>query len=210
MDTGPDRGNTLVKVKLYIEGGGDSALLRSECRRGFRKLFERAGFAGRMPAIKASGGRTAAFDDFKTAMQARTQDELPVLLVDSEGPVSKEAWDHLKDRDKWSRPDDATDDQAQLMVQCMETWCVADRAALKKFFEPGLRDNALPPDRDLEHRGKDSVQDDLANATKDCGDRRAYRKGKRSFDMLATLDPETLRARLPHFRRLCETLEKYL
>lgn len=31
-------------VKIYVEGGGDSSSLKSECREAFSKLIQNAGF----------------------------------------------------------------------------------------------------------------------------------------------------------------------
>jgi len=199
-----------VKVKLYIEGGGQSRSLHIKCREGFRKLLERAGFQGRMPSTKACGNRSAAYDDFKTALRTTRDGEYPVLLVDSEARVNQPAWQHLRSRDGWERPAGTDDDQAQLMVQCMESWCVADRTALRRFFGDSLRENALPPLDDLEAHDKQAVQEALVNATRDCGRQRGYEKGKRSFELLAELDPAELRRRLPHFVRLCEMLASRL
>lgn len=199
-----------MKVKLYIEGGGDRSSLHIKCREGFRKLLERAGFVGHMPSIKACGGRNAAYDDFKTAMRTATEDEYAVLLVDSETPVHQSAWQHLRSRDGWERPARADDDQAQLMVQCMESWCAADRAALRRFFGNGFREGVLPPPDHLEARDKQAVQEALVNATHDCGRQRGYEKGKRSFELLAELDPAELKKHLPHFVRLCKMLESRL
>ena len=198
-----------MKVKIYVEGGGDGKALRIKCREGFHKLFDRVGSGRRKPAITACGSRSSAFDDFTTAVGCSPADVYPLLLVDSESDVSKQPWDHLKDRDNWDRPDDAEDDQVHLMVQCMETWIVADRDAVKKFFGQDLLENALPPTVDLENRSKDDVQTALKNATKNCGNRRKYKKGKRSFGLLGKLDPEKLKD-LPHFSRLCDVLNKKL
>lgn len=196
-----------MKVKLYIEGGGNRSSLHIKCREGFRKLLERAGFQGRMPSTKACGNRNAAYDDFKTALKvAATTNEYPVLLVDSEAPVSQLPWQHLQSRDGWERPADADDEQAQLMVQCMESWCVADRIALRKFFGDRFRENPLPSLENLEARAKETVQEALVNATRDCGRQRGYEKGKRSFELLGELNPVELKKYLPHFVRLCEML----
>jgi hypothetical protein len=199
-----------VRVKLYVEGGGDARSLNITCREGFRKLLERAGFRHRMPAIKACGGRDAAFDDFKTALRTVRDDEYPMLLVDSEGPVSQTPWQHLSSRDAWTTPVGVDADQAQLMVQCMETWCIADRLTLKQFFGQYLQESALPPLVHLEARAKDDVQNALVQATRACGPGRSYAKGARSFDLLGRLDPEQLKMHLPHFARLCEALEARL
>ena len=199
-----------MKVTLYVEGGGESRSLLIKCREGFRKLLEKAGFADKLPAIRACGGRQNAYDDFQTALQNSAAHEYPMLLVDSEAPVSQEGWAHLANRDGWARPDGAQDDQAQLMVQCMETWCAADRNALRDFFGQDLHENALPSLHDLEKKAKDDVQAAMAKATRDCGRDRTYAKGKRSFELLGRLDPQELSKHLPHFVRLCEALRTRL
>jgi hypothetical protein len=128
-----------VNVKIYVEGGGDSKEQHARCREGFSKLIEKAGFRGRMPRIIAGGGRESTYDRFKTATAAGAQAAYPMLLVDSEDPVPEEetvpdsalAWVHLKSRDNWDRPAGVKNDQAQLMVTCMETWIMVDREALR-------------------------------------------------------------------------------
>ena len=195
-----------MKVKIYIEGGGESRSLHIKCREGFRKLLEKAGFEGRMPSTKACGGRAAAYDDFKIALECASNNEHPILLVDSESAVSTGAWEHLQAHDGWEKPPGAEDDQAQLMVQCIETWSVADRAALESFFGQCLRESALPPVLELEDRSKDEIQESLANATSACGNDRKYRKGRRSFQLLSTLTPSVLKEELPRFKQLCEVL----
>ncbi len=198
-----------MKVRLYIEGGGDRPSDKSKCREGFRKLLERAGFQNRMPSTRACGSRNAAYDDFKTALRTAAAGDYPVLLVDSEAPVNlpRSPWHHLQSRDGWERPAGADDDQAQLMVQCMETWCLADRNALREFFGSRLRENALPSLDNLETRAKETVQEALANATRDCGQHRGYEKGRRSFELLGQRDPAELKTHLPHFVRLCQMLD---
>jgi hypothetical protein len=199
-----------VRVIVYVEGGGDTAALRARCREGFRKLLEKAGFSDRMPRIVASGSRAGTFDDFRTAHRARGEDDYPILLVDSEERVNDEPWEHLEARDGWKRPENAEDEQAQLMVVCMETRILADREALRRAFRPGLRENALPGEKDLERRSKEDVQAGLAKATAGCQRDRRYEKGRRSFQLLAELDPNTLAKHLPHFARLRGTLDQKL
>lgn len=207
-----------MNVKLYIEGGGDAKIDDVRCREGFRKLLEKAGFQGRMPRTVASGGRSAAYGAFETAMAVRGDDDYPLLLVDSEDPVSTTeispdspaVWEHLAARDRWERPQGANNDQAQLMVTCMETWIMADREALAAVFGHGLRKSALLPENGLESRNRDEVQQALENATKDCGRQKAYRKGRRSFQVLAQLSPATLGRLLPHFERFVRTLDRHL
>ena len=208
----------MVNVKIYVEGGGDSKGQHARCREGFSKLIEKAGFRGRMPRIIAGGGRESTYDKFKTATAAGAQAGYPILLVDSEDPVQDEdtvpdsavAWVHLKSRDNWDCPASVKNDQAQLMVTCMETWIMADREALRTVFGASLRTNALLPQNDLEARSRQDVHNALENATRDCGREKAYRKGARSFHVLTQLNPETLNQHLPYFRRFITTLDGYL
>jgi len=134
-------------VHLYVEGGGDQAVLHDELRRGFRAFLLKAGCRGNMPRIVACGGRNQAFDSFQTALN--TGDKA-VLLVDSEELVDvafQSAWKHFEEREgdkHWVKPANASDDDVHLMVCCMESWFLADRDALVKFFGQGFNEKALP------------------------------------------------------------------
>ena len=200
-----------MSVIIYVEGGGDGKLSQIQCRQGFRKLVEKAGFTKKMPGIVACGGRDMAFENFKTALESREPTNYPILLVDSEDAIAENTtpWNHLRARDNWLRPQHASDDQAQLMVTCMETWIMADRAALREVFGAPLQDSALLSEVNLEQYGRHQVQQPLEHATRNC-DRKAYKKGKRSFQVLETINPNILKQRLPHFKRFIETLENHL
>src|SRR5438876_6001956 len=97
LEHGPDRREQVVKV--YVEGGAqDSALDRSLCRQAFSKFFTAAGLGGKLPRTVPCGGRKAAYDLFVTAVNNSKQNELSLLLVDSETAVQKgqTVWGHLK------------------------------------------------------------------------------------------------------------------
>jgi hypothetical protein len=195
-----------VSAHLYIEGA-ESKEDQVRCREGFRNLIGKLGFAAgkRMPRLSACGGRNSAFDNFKTAHGQRKQGDYIALLVDSEDPVGDagKTWDHLKSRDNWDKPVGAVDEQVLLMTTCMETWIVADRAALKEHYGHKLHDNALPPLFDLENRDRHDIHDKLAHATRNCSN--AYAKGKRSFEVVGVLNPTVLSS-LPAFARMAQVL----
>ncbi len=157
-----------------------------------------------MPRLVACGSRTDAFDSFKKAHQ-RLRDDYVAMLVDSEDPVDdiEKPWDHLHKRDRWSRPKGAVDEQALLMVTCMESWIVADCGALQSHYGADLQENALPTLHKLEERDRHAVQGALKHATRHCKNR--YAKGKRSFEVLGKLNPDELRPHLPSFAR-CEKI----
>jgi hypothetical protein len=194
-------------LTIYLEGGGNSDELKRRCREGFRKLFEACEF-DRMPKLVACGGRSNAFDRFCTAHAAGQEDA--ILLVDSEDPMAdiEKTWAHLKSRDNWDAPGGATDDQVLMMTTCMETWIVADRAALRSHYGSELKEDRLPPLVNLENRGRHAIQDALQSATKDC--KNTFEKGKKSFQVLAVLNPETLEVYCASFARDRRILEEKL
>ena len=199
----------MVEIRLYVEGGGDSKLLRSECRKGFREFIEKAAPTKRKPRITASGGRKQAYDDFCTAHSNAKRGETVLLLVDSEAPVdSASPWEHLSARpgDKWLRPNGASDEQCHLMVQCMETWFLADLAALRHFFGQGFHENALPANPSVESIPKNDVLSSLQKATRQCKTKGPYGKGTHSFQLLATIDPTEVTAASLWAQRFVETL----
>ena len=161
-----------------------------------------------MPRIVACGSRQNAYDDFSTALKKAGNDEFIVLLVDSEAAVSElgKPWWHLKDQDNWNMPAKATDDNAHLMVWCMEAWLIADRETLADFFGGGFKDKALPTCPNVERIPKEEIYTALENATRNCR-KGQYGKGRHSFDVLARIDPDKVRKASPWAERLIETLQ---
>ncbi len=190
-----------MKITIYLEGGGDSKELHTRCREGFRRLFERCGFTGKMPKLVACGGRGQAYDDFCTGHRSSSQGHLTMMLVDSEDPMAdiEATWTHLKDRDGWDKPNTADDEQVLMMTTCMETWIVADREALKSHYGYKFQESGLPNIVGLESKHRHAVQNSLVHATRNCKNK--YEKGKRSFQVLARLTPNALSAHAPSFAR---------
>ena len=198
-----------MRVKIYVEGGGDGKALRTKCRMGFRFFFEKAGLAGRMPRIIACGGRERAFDRFCTAFETRKADEFIVLLVDSEDAVAdgSQPWEHLAQRDRWVRPRDAMEVQAHLMVRCMEAWFLADVDVLIGYFGPDFNRRALPGQSKIEEIGKDDLLKGLKDASRRCT-KGEYRKRSHSFDILERITPSKVVDVSPHAKRLIDTLRE--
>ena len=94
------------------------------------------------------------------------------------------------------------------MTTCMETWIVADRETLRAHYEHKLNERQLPPTEQLESRHRHEVQKQLERATEATS--KPYRKGKRSFELLAKLNPEALAPLLPSFRRAMAILQQQL
>ena len=199
----------MVKAALYIEGGGKGKRAGQIFRRGWSDFFRSAGLAGNLPSIVQGGSRNTTFARFTTALQNARADELPILLVDSEVPVDAghSAWEHLRVKDGWQRPTAAADTPAFLMVQVMETWLLADRDALRKFFGQSFHENSLPAAQsNLESIPKANVLQSLEGATARCAKR--YAKGTVSFEVLARINPDEVAARCPHAKAILDYLRR--
>ncbi len=200
-----------MSVAIYVEGGGDSKQLRTDCRKGFRKFFENvenAGLEGRMPRIIACGSRNNAFSQFQTRLTKAADKNAILLLVDSEGPIPQAAkpWSHLEKRDHWKCPPGAGDDNVHLMVQCMESWFLADKECLAEHFGRGFRKDSLPRNPAIEDVKKSDVMSGLERATNGC--KSEYSKGRHSFRILAKIDPAKVKAASPYAARLIATVVK--
>jgi hypothetical protein len=208
-------------VKLYVEGGGDTAALKSACREGFARFVEKTGLKGHMPRVVACGSRRDAYESYCTALAAG---DAAMLLVDSEAPVAAAhqtgapetwlPWQHLAQRpgDLWSKPANATDSACHLMAQCMESWLLADGATLKAYFGQGFKETYLPAasSSQVETMAKPQVYQALANATRDCKTKSSYNKGQHSFKLLGLIDPAKVATAAPWANRFLQSLRVHM
>jgi hypothetical protein len=200
-----------VKVHVFVEGGGDHPETLRKCRIGFSKLFERAvGADNPKPKVEACGSRDEAYKDFCRFFLQDQSGTFAILLVDSEAPVAQgtTAWNHLLNRENtWRRPAGAHNEHAHLMVQCMESWFLADTPNLCDFYErkskKRINRNALRCNPQIEDIAKEDVMDRLDRATKNVG---GYHKTRNAFAILAAVDPAAVRQRSPHADALFEVL----
>ena len=197
---------SMVRFKIYIEGGGDSSDQDSEFRRGWTRFFEKAGLKGKMPAVVRGGGRQATFDSYCDATKRPKPGVVAVLLVDSEGPVTagEDVWLHLQQRDNWQKLSHAPDNTAFLMIQMTEHWFVADRNALAKFFGHGFKMNELPQWSSIESVSKEAVTSVLNRATQEC--KQKYQKGSVSFELIGLVDPARVANECPAAAKLLSRL----
>ncbi|MGB0383916.1 MAG: DUF4276 family protein [Ardenticatenaceae bacterium] len=194
------------QIRIYVEGGGDSRNQKAQIRQGFSKFLRKA--LGKNIKVIACGSRTHTFRDFKNALK-RHPNAFNVLLVDSEGPVRKIPWEHLRERDGWQKPPHTTNEQCHLMVQMMEAWLIADLKALKEFYQQGFNANPIPKTRNIEKISKKQLEQALKSATKKTK-KGTYHKMKHGPIILARIDVNKVRAASAHCDRLLTVLAKKL
>lgn len=90
------------------------------------------------------------------------------------------------------------------MAQVMETWLLADREALERFFGEDWQDAKLPKWPQLEMVPKKTILEALDQLSAR-GSRR-YSKGKVSFELLGRIDPGKVEAECPHAKELLDFL----
>ncbi len=195
-------------MNIFVEGGGDYDALHRACRRGFSMFFEKAGLKGRLPRVYPCGSRNSAYEAF---CEARRQGKKAILLVDSEDLITNpdpatgltlDPWQHFINRgDPWTRPPGATNDHAQVMTVCMETWFLVDWKTTEEFYGRHFDASALPARSQKEAVPKPEVFRALKKATA-ATSKRGYSKGGHSFDLLAELNPAVVEAGAPHAHRL--------
>lgn len=194
----------MVTATLYIECGGERRELGARFREGWNEFFKSAG-VGNKTNIVRGGGRDQTLKKFAIAVKKERLGTVPLLLVDSEDRVESghSVWQHLYTQG-WHQPPHTDDDQAFLMVQIMETWFLADRVALQKYFGARFKQNVLKSWPDLEDVPKKTVDDVLKRATASCSKR--YSKGKISFELLAQINPALVENECPHAKALLDRL----
>ena len=199
----------MVKVTIFVEGGGDTRLQQSDCRKGFGEFFNKLAIKSSLIII-ACGGRKNAYDSFCMGLKNTKNNEYCLLLVDSEAPVnSPSVWQHvyLRVGDKWQKPDKATEEHLHFMVECMEAWFMADKQTLISYYGQGFNQNALSQNAKIEDISKQDLYATLNNATRKTA-KGGYSKGRHSFEILSKIDAKEVVDKSPYAKRLLDTLQK--
>lgn len=89
------------------------------------------------------------------------------------------------------------------MADCMETWFLADPAALKAKYGSKFNEGALTAWPDLEKVPKKTVDAALEKATS-----KRYKKGEQSFELLGMLDPAKVEEKCASAGRLLHLLRE--
>ena len=198
-----------MSVRVFAEGGGDRAETKAALRAGFGKLFSKIAPSGSIKVV-VCGGRSQTIRDFRIAVRNAAHADHLVILLDSEEPLAETVgiWAHLKRRDRCDCPAEVGEENAGLMVMCMESWFLADAEILQEFYGQMFGTNALPGRINVEEIPKGQVQSALERATRNT-QKGSYHKTKHGPKILELLRPAKVRERSAHFARLCDIIERY-
>ena len=194
------------EINVYVEGGGDDNKTWTPVRKGFsaflKDLRELAGRKKIVFKIIPCGPRGTAKNDFFTALESNP-DAFNILLVDSERPVEKEPWKHLRDQDRWELKE-IHNDRCHLMVQIMESWLIADIKALKNYYGKKFIERKIPDNTKVEEISKEEVLSALMLAAENT-DKGGYKK-MHGPEILGLVNVNRVRKAAPYCNRLFTTL----
>jgi hypothetical protein len=199
-----------VKVRLYVEGGpkGTHADGLRRFKNSFKQHLLRLDPKLSTLDVSPCGSTEETIRDYARAVRECETNCLPVLLVDSDAPVSAAPpAQHLAPKlDSANIPKNARGNLF-LMVQCMEAWLVTDQQALEKCFGVKARTVRFPPNPNIEAVSTKDILAALNSAAKDTPTRH-YHKVRHSAEILAELRPEMVAQRSKHARALHEFLRE--
>jgi hypothetical protein len=193
------------EIRIYVEGG-----------RGHSKAWLRVAFSQFLNKARAGdeksttnlrvvmcGSRQETYEAFRLGTRKHAGSTV-LLLVDAEGPVAGTERTHLAAQDRWDLSF-AADDSIHLMTQLMESWFIADRDALTRFYGQGFAAASIPKRTNVEEIPKADVERALHDATRKT-QRGTYHKTQHAPKILESLEPATVRARAPRCERLFQHL----
>jgi hypothetical protein len=200
----------VVKIIIFVEGGAVGfPNLNKKCRLGFSEFFKKLAIETKLEIV-ACGSRQNAHKDFRNKMKKLKNDEHCILLVDSETPInSTGVWQHVslrKGDTHWEKPNNASDEHLHFMVECMESWFMADKPKLADYYGNGFKLNALPQHTDIEAIAKQDLYSGLEQATRNTT-KGKYSKAGHSFEILSKIDATKVIDNSFYAKRLRDTLK---
>ncbi|HEX2078980.1 MAG TPA: DUF4276 family protein [Longimicrobium sp.] len=196
----------MSEIRIYVEGGGDKDS-KARMRQAFSQFLAESRDAARQRRAKWSvilcGSRDDTFSAFRQGVKDHPNARV-FLLVDAEQEVAGSPREHLASRDPWDLSF-ADDEQCHLMAQVMESWFLADAAALERFYGQGFAAGHIPKRKNVEEVPKAEVMSALDNASRSTRKGR-YHKIQHGPQILENLHPQRVRSRAPHCKRLFTAL----
>lgn len=182
----------VASIRIYFEGDdrlrmGFHRFLGLDAKRGKCRVF----------LVAAKGD---PIGEYRIA-QRKHPESINMLLLDSEQPLDGTG---LRQQQVSGLPVD----RIFWMVELMESWFLADRGALKRYYhDPQFQEARLPGHPDIEKIPKRDVEDGLKEATKNTRKGR-YHKTKHAPGILETISPDAVAGRSSQCHRLLDVLSE--
>ena len=192
---------------IYVYYEGDP-----ELKAGYAAFFQAVREAAQRLRIpfRLVAGQGRVVRDFMIALRANG-DAFNVLLLDAERADDGTLRAELEGRGDWQPPRGVivSPEQVHFMVQCMESWFLADLDALEAYYGQGFHRGSFPANQLIEAVPKQDVFRALKNATHNT-QKKEYHKTRHAPELLARIRPAEVRARSPHCDRLFDVLLAHL
>jgi hypothetical protein len=199
-------------VWIYVEGGGGKDG-KDQLRQAFGQFLSGPRVAAREQRVRwrvvLCGSREQTYQMFRHRVRTQPNAGLVFLLVDADRPVSGTPRKHLGAGETQWDLSFANDRQCHLMVQVMESWFIADQAALAAFYGRDFAAGQIPSRTNVEEIPKHQVYESLERATRNTR-KGKYDKADHAPQILKNLDPDRVRSRAPHCDRLFKVLAEVL
>ncbi len=213
------------RVMVFIEGEGGGDPSRAKAKKAkegaFREawgeflkpLRDHASAAGARYGFQcvACGSGASALSRFKNPLR-KDEGALRILLIDAERAVSDitKPWHALGE----NPPAWAGDKDLYLMVQCLESWLVADIEAVQQHYDakgkPCFDTKKIPKWQNVELIHRHTVQSALENATTTCGKPYTHADGNVIIGRIKLEDLKNhLRSAGHLYNRLKERISEY-
>ncbi len=182
------------EIRIYFEGD-------DQLRLGFHRLLSPIFGAElqkrRMTPIAANGDPVGVY---KIALR-KHGDAVNILLLDAEQQLDGSGF-------REQQLAEFPPERIFWMIELMESWFVADREALKGYYDDHrFQESALPGNPKVEMIPKKDVLDGLKNATRNT-QKGHYHKTKHAPKILAMLDPDKVAKSAPGCRRFFDVLNQ--
>ena len=202
------------QVIVYIEGegGGRGSRRRyndGEFRKSWKQFLQPLADTARNNGVDffrcvPGRGGTMTTETFSKPLP-KDEGALRILLIDSEAPVAdiNKPWDALGVK----APDWADEKNCYLMVQCLETWLLADVDSLKAHYDKSkscFDEKKIKAWQNLEGTERKTLQDALVKATANCLNPYEHADGNL---IIAVVDRDKLKA-LSSVERLFKEFEE--
>lgn len=181
----------VTELRIYFEG---DVRLRSGFRRFLGEIYEEAGARGWRVDLVATDGTPV--DDYQSGLKANPK-AWNVLLLDSDAPSSRA----LAEMCSVKGLESSQVGSVFWMVQIMESWFLADIAALREYFGNRFREAAATGNPKVEEIPKVDVMSRLKSAAGG-----EYHKVKDGAKLLEFIDPGKVRKAAPNCDRLFSTI----